>query len=102
MITCSFYSYHFSFIPNNNQVCNTYHNKQHIKGSVQVVKVVIDPTVMTNTTLIPTLGSDLLICDITQISTTHTGIRDAVLIRNRLNTNWELTPLILFMKELLV
>ena len=57
---------------------------------------------MTNTTLIPTLGSDLLICDITQISTTHTGIRAAVLIRNRLNTNWELTPLILFMKELLV
>ncbi|KAK8800014.1 hypothetical protein WA588_002833 [Blastocystis sp. NMH] len=74
---------------------------RHIKGSVQVVKAVIDPAVMANTTLVPTLEPDLLVCDITQISTTHTGIITAVLIRNRLNRFWELTPLILFLKELL-
>ena len=73
----------------------------HIKGSVQVVKVVIDPTVMANTTMIPTLERDELVCDITQISTTHTGITTAVAIKNKLNRFWELTPLILFLKELL-
>ena len=69
---------------------------------MQEVKAVIDPAVMANTTLVPTLEPDLLVCDITQISTTHTGIITAVLIRNRLNRFWELTPLILFLKELLV
>ncbi|KAM7457451.1 hypothetical protein BLSTO_01787 [Blastocystis sp. subtype 1] len=74
---------------------------RHIKGSVQVVKVVIDQTVMSNTTLIPTLENDVLVVDITQISTSHTGITTAVTIKNKLNRSWELTPLILFVKELL-
>ena len=64
--------------------------------------MVIDPTVMANTTMIPTLERDELVCDITQISTTHTGITTAVAIKNKLNRFWELTPLILFLKELLV
>ena len=69
---------------------------------MQVVKVVIDQTVMSNTTLIPTLENDVLVVDITQISTSHTGITTAVTIKNKLNRSWELTPLILFVKELLV
>lgn len=69
---------------------------------MQVVKVIIDQMVMANTTMIPTLENDVLVCDITQISTTHTGITTAVTIKNKLNRSWELTPLILFMKELLV
>ena len=75
---------------------------QHIKGSVQVVKAEIDPTVMANTTMIPTMEKNILVFDITQISTTHTGINSAVAIKNKLNRFWELTPLILFLKELLV
>lgn len=76
--------------------------RQLIKGSVQVVKAEIDSTVMANTTMVPTMEKEVLVCDITQISTTHTGIITAVAIRNRLNRFWELTPLILFLKELLV
>lgn len=75
---------------------------QHIKGSVQVVKAEIDPTVMANTTVIPTMEKNILVFDITQISTTHTGINSAVAIKNKLNRFWELKPLILFLKELLV
>ena len=75
---------------------------QHIKGSVQVVKAEIDPTVMANTTMIPTMEKNMLVFDITQISTTHTGINSAVAIKNKLNRFWELTPLILFLKELRV
>ena len=66
------------------------------------MKAEIDPTVMANTTMIPTMEKDILFCDITQISTTHTGINTAIAIRNKLNRFWELTPLILFLKELLV
>ena len=62
----------------------------------------IDPTVIANTCMIPNLGDEELVCDITQISHTHTGIITAVTIKNKLNCYWELTPLILFMKELLV
>ena len=35
---------------------------------MQVVKVIIDHMVMANTTMIPTLENDVLVCDITQIS----------------------------------
>ena len=52
--------------------------------------------------MIPTDEKNELVCDITQISTSHTGIITAMLIRNKLNRFWELTPIILFLKELLV
>lgn len=57
---------------------------------------------MANTTMIPSLDKNILVCDITQISTRHTGIITAVTIRNKLSRYWELTPIILFLKELLV
>ena len=49
----------------------------------------------------PYLTADVEV-DVAVVGAGITGITTAVTIKNKLNRSWELTPLILFMKELLV
>lgn len=89
---------------------------KHIKGGTPVLKVYVDPLVSQNICVThaqsPSAAhsanqslseqvNDVIICDITQGSESHNGVKTALYMKAATDRFFELPPLILFMKQIL-